>query len=597
MSVNITKLNNKLVIKKDNEIIFPYAYMTYVDENNDYKKFIDLGFNLFSISSILSEHGVNENTGIPALTEGLYINKNSLNFKPLDESLERIVSLKKDAYIIVRINLNAPDWWRKENPDELIKLSDGKTYMESPTSKKFIEFAKDNITKIYNHIINSKYKENVIALHLGGLQTEEWIAMCTATGSFNYSKSFLNYYKKFLENKYQKKYDEVPLPSFEVYTNGHDFVPIDYEKYSTQIDYLEAYNQASGDCIVELVNFTKDLVKDNMLVGVFYGYVAQLHAAFGHSALDTVINCPSLDFLAFPPAYVNQRQGANDFFYHSAVSSLNDRNIMVFIENDMRTCESKFVFEVCKNLEYSEFTKACLSADVWKGPTTLEETIAVLKRSFAKTFISNQAFWWFDMWGKFYNNEKIYDFISKSQLLIKNSLVNPNNEIALILDQNGSYETNEYAFHFLSYQFVRQLGFIGTSYDIYTAKDVEKIKDKYKCLIFLIPGHEIREKYSLGNDVKNYVVGKKSISFDEKATYKDIAEALKENDVHLYSEGNIVYQSKEFICVTAREDGKVTLEFENNVTLTDCYDETEKYQGNTISLNLKSNFTKLFKIS
>jgi len=596
MSIKIYRNNNRLLIQKNDEIIFPYAYMTYVDDNNDYKNFIDLGFNLFSISTILSEHGVNEMTGIPALTKGLFLKKEALDFSPLDESIERIVSLKNDAYIIVRVNLNVPDWWRKENPDETIKLSDGKTYMESPTSEKFIEFAKNVISQIYDHIINSKYKENVIALHLGGLQTEEWIAMCTASGAFNYSKSFLDYYKNYLENKYNTKIDNVSVPNFDKYTLSQDFEPIDYIKFKDQIDYLEAYNNATADAIIELVKYTKNLVKNNMLVGVFYGYIGQLHAAFGHSAISKVINSKSLDFLAFPPAYVNQRQGANDFFYHSVVNSLNDRDIIVFVENDIRTYKSKFVFEVCKDLNYSDETKAHLSALTWRGPTTPEESVSVLTRSFAKTLISNQAYWWFDMWGDFYNDAKMHEFIGKSQLLIENSEVTSNNEFALILDEKGSYETNEYAFHFLSYQFIRELGFVGASYDIYSVEDVDKIKDKYKALIFVIPSHFTREKYQLNNGVGNYFVGNKIEALKLKASYEDIASLLLANEVHLYSPGNIVYQSKEFICVTARENGKVVLSFDKEVTLINAYLKTEQYKGKEVTLELQSNFTKLFKI-
>jgi len=609
MSIKIEKLNNRLVINKDNTIIFPYAYMTYIDENNDYANFINAGFSLFSISIMCGEHGVNEYSQIPALSEGLYINKDGINFKPLDESINRIISLDKDAYIIVRLNLNVPDWWRKENPEELIELSDGKKYMESPCSEKWIKFAKDYISSVYEHIIASSYRENIIALHLGAIQTEEWIAMRTASGSLNYSPCFKKYYFKYLKEKYKSindlnllyktsygDFNEVLIPNMDIYPSKKDLVPFEHDLILPQIDYLEAFNSATADAIIDLLSFTKSLVNKTMLVGVFYGYIAQIHGMYGHSAFEKVLDCGVVDFLAFPPAYTNSRQGANDFFYHSAIDSLRSRNVLVFVENDFRTYKSKFVFEVYKKASYSDFTKQMLSVPTWMGPKTLDESLSVLNRAFSKTLISNEAFWWFDMWGDFYNDKPMQDFMAKSLKLIKESNVTPNNEFAIILDQAGSFETNEYMFYYLSYQFIWNLGFVGASYDIYSIKDVDKIKDKYKCLIYILPSYKTREKYSSMGGVGNYIIGSKDYYFNKETSYQDIATALKENGVHLYSEGNIIYQSKEFICVTAKEDGLVNLSFDNQTNLINAFDSKEKYEGKQISVDLSSNETRLFII-
>ena len=565
--VSIKLHNNKLVIMKDNRTIFPYAYMTYLENRNNYKEFNECGYDLYSVCCYLGDHGVNEFSGILPFNKGLYEDEQGMDFVPLDESIKKVVDVNKDASIILRINLNTPSWWRKKYPEELVKLSNGNTYMQSCSSKLWHEFGKRAIEAIYNHIKESSYKDNVIAFHLGGMQTEEWIAMLDDGGMLDYSKPFEDYYASW-RNKYNKEDNEE--------------------------NRLRAFNEATSDTILEFTRFTKELVQNDLLVGIFYGYIGQVAAHIGHNCLYKLIEDPSIDFFASPVAYNNARQGTVDFFYHSVIQSVKNRNKLWFFENDIRTYLSMYPYEY--GLANNQRTLDILKHNIWLGPETPEESLWVLTRAFSKCFLGNDAYWWFDMWGGFYNDPDILSFMKNSLEVIKNNKVTNNNEVAVILDEEGGYESPLAYFYPMVYNQMNELGYIGCSYDIYHINDVnDELKNKYKVLIYLLPSTKNREKLGFYQGPGDYIYTKNNIVHSSRTFNKmDILFQLMSSNIHVYSYGNIVYNSKEYLCVTSTVDGEIKIVLPENERLDSVFTDVS-YEGQTIVIKMKANETLLFK--
>ena len=76
------------------------------------------------------------------------------------------------------------------------------------------------------------------------------------------------------------------------------------------------------------------------------------------------------------------------------------------------------------------------------GPRTEEESIWHLTRAFEKVFISRNAYWWFDMWGGWYNTPNMLDFMKTSRDVYVSAMQEQTEsivEVAVVLDQEASY--------------------------------------------------------------------------------------------------------------------------------------------------------------
>ena len=202
------------------------------------------------------------------------------------------------------------------------------------------------------------------------------------------------------------------------------------------------------------------------------------------------------------------------------------------------------------------------------------------------------------MWGGFYDDPKIMKYMQESLSFIKNYVCSPSNEVALILDENGGFDVDETNFHFLSYNQITELGFIGTSYDIYSIKDVnEQMLKKYKVLMFILPSQKERKRLSLVGGKGNYL-----LSNDEQQCYKKlvpshvICDFLRKNNVHIYSEGNIVYASKDLLSVTSTKNDVINISLKTKTKMRNIFDKDDVLTEKDNRVQMSYNETRTYII-
>lgn len=588
METRIEKVNGRLVIQVNGEELPPVAYMSYLEDNADYEGFKKAGYKLYCACVYMGDGTINELHGLRAMGDHVWKSRKHYDFTPIKRSVEKIVGDNKErVYVMLRVNLNVPKWWREENPDELLVLSDGVKgpFMQSIFSKKWHEDVKKFLAYVCAYVTGFDYAENVIAIQVAGMQTEEWLAFRNATGSFDFSTPAKNAYEEWCKKKYGEGFNAYLPTAEELYAARHGDKIIDKERHRNAIDYIHFFNEGFTSTIKEFCAYAKEYSRRKRLVGVFYGYFGQLPCDFGHNGFSPLLEDENIDFFASPFAYISARQTAEDWIYHGVMDSCTLAGKAWFLEADVRTYLTKALYETNPELMASERTVKHFSYPTWFGPKTEEETIWVLLRSFAKALCSGNAFWWFDMWGQWYNAPAIMDFMRRCRVLYEKEYGKPKrNDLAVIMDEEASYGVSEEYYDELSRQQLIELGFVGAAYDMYQKSDEPKIKDKYKVLLYLAKDGANELAYA-GECIRK----------EGMFTAQEVSSVLQKAGGQVFSEGNIVYANDRFVCVTAAQAGEVKLTMPKACKLRGFLDG-KIYEGKEFVFTFAYNQSELFEV-
>ena len=159
----VVSKNKNLIFNVDGKDVAPVAYMSYLPALASYQEFHGLGYELFSACIYLGGMPVNELSGIHAFEPPIWKSRDVYDFSVVDNVVRRALGDVPKGYLMLRVNVNVPRWWREENPDELVELSNGKKLMQSSFSKKWIKDIQVYFDRLKAHIESSAYAKNVIA--------------------------------------------------------------------------------------------------------------------------------------------------------------------------------------------------------------------------------------------------------------------------------------------------------------------------------------------------------------------------------------------------------------------------------------------------
>ncbi len=594
MKARIVKQYDNFIIEVDGKRIVPAAYMSYLENNADYAAFQRAGYELFCACVYMGDCPINEFSGIRPFNDHVWKARDVFDFTPLYNSVKKIVGEGKHAaHIMLRVNLNAPTWWRKENPDELTENSDGKRYMQSVFSKKWKEDAKIFLRKLCAYVRAFEYSKNIIAIQVAGMQTEEWLAMRTATGALDYSVPAQKAFGAWLTEKYGKTFDEVPMPDREIVC-VYDRAPLkDENKQRYFTDYMRFYGEGFACAIKEFAAYVKKECEGELLVGAFYGYLGQTECDRGHHAVSILLHDENIDFFASPFAYADSRQTAKDWYYHGPMNSVAAAGKLWLLEADVRTHKTKYLADTNPELMSNERTVQYHRAPVFKGPDSEKESLWVMLRSFAKVLCSKNAFWWFDMWGGWYDSPAMMELVKRAldtYRVAMNEKIEDVSRLAVALDERA-YEglSNGYFMRTTRNQ-LEEIGYLGAPYDLYLRGDMtEEQKGRYDGILYLADANN--------PDKGNTLVLKNGARIEKESAFtaEELRAILQSAGTHIYSGGNIVYANAKFVAITAKVGGRIALNMPFACKIR-AFTDGKEYQGKDFAFDMESNQTELFEI-
>lgn len=523
------------------------AYMTYLEQFAEYGSFAEKGYDFFSFPVLFSGRWINSAADTPPFKKGIFDDKDSPDFSLFDEGVKKILEKCPDAYIFPRVNISMPLWWEEEHPDG-VNVKNGASCRESMYSSAWREDAAKMLRRFTNYVVNSEYVSHIAGYQIAGGNTEEWFHFDLNAGACkNAEKPFAEFLRKnYPETEYRGLPDLSLLDREEVY---HD------DGYLTR--YLEFASASVASAISYFASVIKEETDGNTVVGTFYGYSLEVSSPlWGTHSLKTLLEDKNIDFICSPCSYFEGRNPDADWTEMYPADSVKLHGKMCFQECDIRTNLTQLLSEKDISLD----PKRLYTSPIWKGPESKTESINLLRRAFCRQLIRGNGLWWFDMWGGWYNDTDIMDEMKRLRDTYVRSIGyaerSSKAQIAAFVDEDVyAYTGNSSVRGMASFQ-RKALGITGTPCDIYDVYDFDRVKDRYKAVIFLSP---MKTEY-----MKNAVsfCNKNGLPYlmlsEEKQNYsaEELRDFCKANSIHVYSEtDDILYVNNSYAAVYALSEG------------------------------------------
>jgi hypothetical protein len=315
----------------------PYTlpvFETYSPEAKYFKQFADTGLRVFSFNTNPGGNNIYRWSRPTSPAPGQW------DYSELDELARRaLAAAPKDGLILPRVYMGAPEWWMKENPDEMEVLSDGSRAISGPVSarvpvpvgpfpsvasEKWRRDMGDGLKHLIDHIRDSDYRDHIFGYFITGLRTEEWYHWWTASTEqlAGYSTHMVAAFRRWLKNRYGDvrnlraawrdpgvEFETAAVPSREERYDAGKLTLRDPARRMNVIDFYCFYNDIVPETIDYFAAIAKRATGGKKVVGAFYAYMYEHHGdpEQGHNALAKYLASPNLDFVFVTGSYRNRQ--------------------------------------------------------------------------------------------------------------------------------------------------------------------------------------------------------------------------------------------------------------------------------------------------
>ena len=315
-----------------------------------------------------------------------------------------------NAAVILRLETQVNEWSR-DHPEECVRYTDvpvaefPDTGIQLPgeydvlnllapsfASRKWNDFADDYLRELVKIIHELPEGKHVIGFHVCGGVYGEWHEWSTKNHPDS-GKPMTAAFNQWLQKKYKTPenldrawnqtgldFEQVKIPGIEQRKEAGLGIFRNPLTQRNVIDYYECQHQVKIDAIQRLCKTVKETWKDPCIVGLFYGYFFNVfgrNAAFGHLRMDSLLNCPYIDYMSGPQSYNTfSREMGGSGQSRSISDALRLHGKLYLDEND---------------------TKSSLTRHSDRGvDSLLKEDIAIIRRNIAQPFTHGTGSWFYD---------------------------------------------------------------------------------------------------------------------------------------------------------------------------------------------------------
>ncbi len=562
------------------------AYMTYLTEYNHYSRFAQADYSLFSLPVLFSGRWISATDGLTPFCKGIFDEKDAPDFSAVDARIGEIIEACPDAYIIPRVNISMPLWWIEENGG----CVDSTGKRESLYSEKWRESAADMLREFIDHVIHSDYASHIAGYHLAGGNTEEWFHFDMNAGLAPAAEPE---FEKYL-NEYYPDIEYRGLPDLSL-LEGKGI----YHNSEYLARFLEFASFRVADDIAFLANTAKKASGNQVVVGAFYGYSLEVTSPlYGTHALRYLLKCRDIDFISSPNSYLGERDGSADVTEMYPADSVRLHGKLCLQECDIRTHLTRPLSQAAP--EYDP--DGILAGNIWQGVKDKTTAVENIEKSFCRQLIKGNGFWWFDMWGGWYDDEDIMNDMSRYRSIYSASLERENRdskaEAAVFVDESSYKFMTSCSLRSAICGLRRELGNMGAPYDIYDLSDFEQVYGRYKAVIFISCANTRSFKNAVSACRKTGLPFISNSRIKESFTAKELRSFLKANGVHIYCEtGDLTYIGSNYFAIHASEEGKKTVTFKYEVSVRELPGGEMSRRSDTFTFDMKAGETKLFELT
>lgn len=385
------------------------------------------------------------------------------DFAPVEQQINDILQANPDAELICMLDLNTPLWLARNMTDEHID-SYGKLSCALCSS-----VWREAVAKYLRTIVaflEKNYALKIISYVLACGVTDEWM---------DYSDGMSNRAKA-------ETYGYIIPSRQELAQGGFNERWSDPKEDKETIRYWRFTSNIIADSIVSFGRLVKSMIRQDVEIGVFYGYILELQerrlVRCGHLAYEKVLASDVIDYLISPASYADRKIGQGCGFMIPEVT------IRRHGKDYMHECDYR---THTYNRNLTPYVK--IAYEPWPDEVS---DIAGMRRAMAMSLINNTSLWWFDMWGGFYQGKECLENIKLMKKIwdeYTGAEYPMNAEIALVVDPDSLFYFNDACSENEASLFIpirRALSHCGAPFEIMSFSDISESADfdRYKFVIF-----------------------------------------------------------------------------------------------------------------
>ena len=373
----------------DNKPYPPFAYMSYLGEMKYYKEVAAAGIHLYNFPSYLGDRGINTESGIGVFRPSIWIGENKYDFSSVIKDFEKIIQVDSQAKVIIRLDLDPPQWWEKLNPGSSCQLPDGSTFRQCFFSDAWRKETGKVLQDCIKWLLNSPYAKYFVGIHIAAGGTEEWVYH-SHQYFYDENPARVLAFRQWLKQKYknnthllQKAWHNKNVTFFTANLADISGKELKDKWRDPEVDqnFIDTYRFHAETLVDDIAYFSK-IVKETsnrrLLTGAFYGYHYFLtDPRKGHGALNKLLTCPDLDYLSSPNDY--NRVIGEDWPAMAAIQSVQKHGKLWLAENDTRTSITTLLKDQAPEINPPG---SKYESGVWLGPKDMETSVAFLWKEF-----------------------------------------------------------------------------------------------------------------------------------------------------------------------------------------------------------------------
>lgn len=527
----------------------PMAYMTYLEQYNDYKGFAEKGYRFFSAPVLFAGRWINASSDTPAFKKGIFDEKGKPDFSLFDETAEKILAQCPDALILPRVNMSMPLWWEQEHPEDVNIRPDGTVCRESMYSARWRKDAAEMLAQFVRYVNRSKYAAHMAGYQIAGGNTEEWFHFDMNAGCCRNAEAAFRAYS-------EKHYPGIPFAGLPDMTKLRKKTALHGDENLAR--FLEFASVSVAEAIASFAAVVKRETDGKMAVGTFYGYAPEVTLPLhGTHALKILLRDNNIDFICSPCSYLEGRNPEVDWTEMYPADSVRLHGKMCFQECDIRTSLTTLLSE--KNIALDP--NRVYTAPIWRGPDTVEKSVSLLRKAFCRQLIKGNGLWWFDMWGGWFSDPAMMEEMRRFRQIYGESLAFKNRgsiaEVAAFADESAYRLMADSPLREAASAQRKALGYMGTPYDMYDISDFDSVKGRYKAFIFASPVETPGMKNALAFCRKNRIPFLASSAEKQNFSASELREFCRENGAKIYCEtDDILYINSHYAALYAVTAGE-----------------------------------------
>ena len=390
----------------------------------------------------------------------IWVGLGKYEFEHFDAQMKEMIYSNPDGKLLCMIDLASPYWMIRQfgfdSFEDVSSAASNRTW-----KKKMTKWMTDFINYAEAH-----YGDRIEGYILSGGGTSEWYDRVNGYPTYSKERYWLEWCK---ERGLDYGNAVPPFPSLkEASFEGKLYDPV---SEGAKIEYWKFHNTSIADAIIHFAREARALIPAERKIGVFFGYHFiswnRLNS-YGHLEYEKVYASPDINFFISPGCYSNRGIGGGSgaqAMYTTAL--LNGK---------------QFIHEVDFTPHDYHTRKA--------GWETVEDDIAGNTREACFALINHVSYWWFDMWGGFYDNPVLRERIGHMAKLHEQFKDDRSPSVAQILlvgDPMSNYyiRDDDPVTREGTEIFRNKLSVTGAAYDCCSFSDLEKLDlSQYKVIMF-----------------------------------------------------------------------------------------------------------------